>query len=146
LWPPAPPQTAGAHDVPLGVEEAVSIRYAGSRLIVRPYRRGASVTLRIAAEVPQGQTRVYDVRYVVNLPGEFNLLDYLTAADGSFLDGLPSFVVHGQTRLTKDIETRIRELETVPKQLPGRDPGHPERSEGSGPNCREILRCAQNDG
>ncbi len=117
LWTPALPAAADAHDVPLGVEEAVIIRYAGPRLAARPYRRGASVNLRIAAEVAQGQTRVYDVRYVVNLPGEFNLIDYLAAADGRALDGLPPFVVNGQTRLTKDIETRIRELEEVPIEI-----------------------------
>jgi len=100
-------------DVPLGVEEAVVIRYGGPRLVARPYRRGASVTLRIADEVSQGSMRVYDVRYVVNLPGEFDVTDYVTSSDGLPIDDLPSFRVRGLTSLTKDIETRIREIEDV---------------------------------
>jgi len=101
------------NDVPLGVEEAVIIRYAGPRLVAQPYRRGASINLRIADEVQQDAVRVYDVRYVVNLPGEFDLTDYLRAADGNSIDDLPSFTVRGLTSLTKDIETRIREIEDV---------------------------------
>jgi len=100
-------------DVPLGVEEAAIIRYGGPRLVSRPYRRGASLTLRIAEEVAQGSMRVYDVRYVVNLPGEFDLTDYLTSSDGLPIDDLPSFRIRGLTSLTKDIETRISEIEDV---------------------------------
>lgn len=100
-------------DVPLGVEGAVIIRSAGPRLVARPYRRGASVNVRIAEEVQQGSTRVYDVRYVVTLPGEFDLMEYLTSAEGVARDDLPPFKVNGQTRLTRDIETRIREIEDV---------------------------------
>jgi len=98
-------------DVLLGVEEAVIIRYSGPRLVARPYRRGASVNLRIANIVEQDAIQVYDVRYVVNLPGEFDLIDYLTSTDGNPIDDLPSFKVRGLTSLTKDIETRIQEIE-----------------------------------
>jgi hypothetical protein len=100
-------------DVPLGVEQAVIIRYSGSRLKARPYRRGASVNLRIADEVQKGRVRVYDIRYVVSLPGEFDLTEYLTSTDGRSIDDLPSFTVRGLTSLTKDIETRIQEIENV---------------------------------
>jgi hypothetical protein len=100
-------------EVPLGVEEAIIVSYSGPRLIARPYRRGASVNLRIADEVQRGAVRVYDVRYVINLPGEFDLTDYLMTVDGSPIDNLPSFHVRGLTSLTKDIETRIQEIENV---------------------------------
>ncbi len=108
-----PEVTRSDRDVPLGVEEAVIIRYSGSRLVARPYRRGASVNLRIANETQQGNVRVYDVRYVVSLPGEFDLTEYLTSADGRPISDLPSFKVRGLTSLTKDIETRIQEIEEV---------------------------------
>ena len=117
-WKRQPPAVAtNAYDVPLGVEEAVIVRYAGPRLVARPYRRGASVNVRIANEDTSGDTRVYDVRYVVSVPGEFNIIDYLAAADGSALERLPAFRVRGQTALTKDIETRIREIEIVPIRI-----------------------------
>lgn len=108
-----PAMSRSDHDVPLGVEEAVVIRYAGPRLVARPYRRGASINLRIAGQTEVDEVRVYDVRYVVNLPGEFALTDYLTSADGRPLDDLPPFVVRGLTSLTKDLETRIQEIEDV---------------------------------
>jgi hypothetical protein len=110
-----PDETAarGEREVPLGVEEAVIIRYSGPRLVARPYRRGASVNVRIAEEAQQGTSRVYDVRYVVSLPGEFDLMEYLASTDGSALGDLPPFKVCGTTTLTKDIETRICEIEDV---------------------------------
>jgi hypothetical protein len=100
-------------EVPLGVEQAVIIRYSGPRLAPRPYRRGASVNLRIANEVEKDGLRIYDIRYVISLPGEFDLTDYLTSTDGRSIDDLPEFIVQGLTSLTKDIETRIQEIENV---------------------------------
>lgn len=100
-------------EVPLGVEQAVIIRYSGPRLQARPYRRGASVNLRIAGEAQKGRVWVYDIRYVISLPGEFDLTKYLTSTDGHPLDDLPSFRVRGLTSLTKNIETRIQEIEKV---------------------------------
>lgn len=100
-------------DVPLGVEQAVIIRYSGPRLNAQPYRRGASVNLRIADEAQKGRVRVYDIRYVISLPGEFDLTKYLTSTDGRPIDDLPPFRVRGLTSLTKDIETRIQEIENV---------------------------------
>ncbi len=100
-------------DVPLGVEQAVIIRYSGPRLKAQPYRRGASVNLRIAGEVQKGRVRVYDIRYVISLPGEFDLTKYLTSTDGHPIDDLPPFPVRGLTSLTKDIETRIQEIENI---------------------------------
>jgi len=100
-------------DVPLGVEQAVIVRYSGPRLQAQPYRRGASVNLRIADQVQKGRVRVYDIRYVISLPGEFDLTKYLTSIDGQPIDDLPPFPVRGLTSLTKDIETRIQEIEKV---------------------------------
>ena len=100
-------------EVPLGVEQAVIIRYSGPRLQARPYRRGASVNLRIADEVQRGRVRVYDIRYVISLPGDFDLTKYLTSTDGQPIDDLPPFPVRGLTSLTKDIETRIQDIEKV---------------------------------
>ncbi len=104
-------------DVPLGVEQAVIIRYSGPRLQAQPYRRGASVNLRIAGEAQAGRVRVYDIRYVISLPGEFDLTKYLTSTDGQPIGDLPSFHVRGLTSLTKDIEARIREIEAVSIQI-----------------------------
>ena len=103
----------GDTEVPLGVEQAVIVRYGGPPLQAQPYRRGASVNLRIADQVQKGRMRVYDIRYVISLPGEFDLTRYLTSTDGQPIDDLPPFLVRGLTSLTKDIETRIQEIEKV---------------------------------
>ena len=100
-------------EVPLGVEQAVIIRYSGPRLQAQPYRPGASVNLRIADQAEQAGVRTYDIRYVVSLPGEFDLTDYLASTDGRPIDDLPEFRVQGLTSLTKEIETRIQEIEIV---------------------------------
>lgn len=100
-------------EVPLGVEQAVIVRYSGPQLQAQPYRRGASVNLRIADQVQKGRVRVYDIRYVISLPGEFDLTRYLTSTDGRPIGDLPPFPVRGLTSLTKDIETRIQEIEQV---------------------------------
>jgi len=108
---PAPVQSD--REVPLGVEQAVIIRYSGPRLQAQPYRPGASVNLRIADRTEQEGVKTYDIRYVVSLPGEFDLTDYLASTDGQPIDDLPEFRVQGLTSLTKDIETRIQEIENV---------------------------------
>jgi hypothetical protein len=113
VFRPKPEPVSDATEVPLGVEEAVIIRYGGPRLVARPYRRGASVTLRMADEADAGPTRVYDVRYIVNLPGDFELTDYLMSADGRSIDDMPRFPVRGLSSLSKDLETRIQEIEDV---------------------------------
>jgi hypothetical protein len=112
------PDTQGSNTgVPLGVEQAVIIRYSGPRLQAQPYRRGASVNLRIADQAQAGRVRVYDIRYVISLPGEFDLTKYLASADGQPITDLPPFRVRGLTSLTKDIETRIQEIENVDVQI-----------------------------
>lgn len=110
---PEPDTQGGDTDVPLGVEQAVIIRYSGPRLTAQPYRRGASVNVRIADQAQAGRVRVYDIRYVLSLPGEFDLTKYLTSTDGQPISDLPPFHVRGLTSLTKDIEARIREIEHV---------------------------------
>jgi hypothetical protein len=114
FWRRNPTPEVTGHDLPLGVEEAVVIRYAGPRLVARPYRQGTSVNVRIADQSESGPVWVYDVRYIVVQPDKwFDLRDYLTTADGSELSDLPSFQVRGLTNLTKDIETRIEEIQEV---------------------------------
>jgi hypothetical protein len=109
----AVPTERSLSDVPLGVEQAVIVRSTGPPLKARPYRRGASLNVRIANQAQKGRVRIYDIRYVVNLPGEFDLTDYLTSTNGRSVDNLPPFPVQGLSSLTKDLETRIQEIDRV---------------------------------
>src|SRR6186997_436350 len=81
--------------VPLGVEQAAIVTYSGPTVAVAPYKWGVAVNVRIAEVIERPDKRIYDVRYIVNRAGTFDLKDYLAAADGSALDGLPAFKFTG---------------------------------------------------
>ena len=97
--------------MPLGVEEAVIITSDSSPIEPVPYAWGVALNVRIAGirDLPAGH--VYDVRYIVNRAGDFDLKDYLRFSDGKSPEGLPSFKVRGLERLSQSIEARIAETE-----------------------------------
>jgi len=100
-------------EVPLGVEHAVAVTYSGPELIVQPYRRGVAVNLRIVNAVHKGDLRTYDIRYMINRAGEYDIMSYLTARDGSALENLPSFTVQGLDSLSETMDHRIREVQAM---------------------------------
>ncbi len=100
-------------NVPLGVEQAAIVTYSGPPVAVTPYKWGVAVNVRIAKVSGQSGARIYDVRYIVNRAGTFDLKDYLTGEDGSALDGLPSFKFTGDPKLSKNLDARIQETEEV---------------------------------
>jgi hypothetical protein len=120
IWYFWPKKESDSLNVPLGVEQAAIVTYSGSPIAVTPYKWGVAVNVRIAKVTEQGGARVYDVRYIVNRAGTFDLKDYLTAEDGSQLDGLPSFKFHGDPKLSKELDNRIKETEEVSVQIGGR--------------------------
>ncbi len=105
--------------VPLGVEQAAIITYGGPGLVVKPFRYGVAVNVRIARVTERGGTKVYDVRYLVNREGRFDLIEYLMADDGAALAGLPSFIVQGDPKLSKELEARVKETEDIGIEVRG---------------------------
>jgi len=105
--------------VPLGVEQAAIITYGGPTLVVKPFRYGVAVNVRIAKVTGQDGLKVYDVRYLVNREGEHDLIEYLMADDGAALSGLPSFKVRGDPKLSKELEARVKETEEIGIQVWG---------------------------
>jgi hypothetical protein len=85
--------------IPLGIEAAALVRYAGPRLEPAPYRDGAPLTVRIAGVGREKHDRVYDVRYIINATGTHDLRKYLQAVDGSSLVALPVLKVRGESTL-----------------------------------------------
>src|SRR5258708_27779605 len=65
-------------NVPLGVEQAAIVTYSGPAVAVTPYKWGVAVNVRIAKGTEQPGARIYDVRYIVNREGTFDLKDSLT--------------------------------------------------------------------
>lgn len=106
--------------VPLGVEQAAIVTYSGPAVAVAPYKWGVAVNVRIAQIIERADKRIYDVRYIVNREGTFNLKDYLVATDGSALDGLPTFKFTGDPKLSKKLDTRIQETEEILVDVGGR--------------------------
>lgn len=99
--------------VPLGVEQAAIVTYSGPLLAVAPYKWGVAVNVRIAKISERPDRRIYDLRYIVNRAGTFDLKDYLVADDGSSLEGLPTFTFEGDPKLSKNLDTRIQETEEI---------------------------------
>jgi hypothetical protein len=99
--------------VPLGVEQAAIITYSGPGLIVKPFRYGVAVNVRIAQVTEHSGAKVYDVRYLVNREGEHDLIAYLMSDNGAVLSGLPSFKVKGDPKLSKELEARVKETEEI---------------------------------
>jgi hypothetical protein len=114
-----PKRESDSLNVPLGVEQAAIVTYSGPPIAVTPYKWGVAVNVRIAKVTDQPGTHVYDVRYIVNRAGTFDLKDYLAAEDGSRLDGLPSFKFTGDPKLSKELDTRIKETEEVSVEVGG---------------------------
>jgi len=114
-----PKKDSDSLNVPLGVEQAAIVTYSGPPIAVTPYKWGVAVNVRIAKVTEQPGTRVYDVRYIVNRAGTFDLKDYLTAENGSRLDGLPSFKFNGDPKLSKELDNRIKETEEVAVDVGG---------------------------
>ena len=106
-------------NVPLGVEQAAIVTYSGPPVAVKPYKWGVAVNVRIAKVSERPGTRIYDVRYLVNRAGTFDLKDFLTAEDGSRLDGLPSFKFNGDPKLSKHLDARIQETEEISVEVGG---------------------------
>lgn len=105
--------------VPLGVEQAAIITYAGPGLVVKPFRYGVAVNVRIAQVTEREGMKVYDVRYLVNREGEHDLTQYLMSDDGTVLSGLPSFKIQGDPKLSKELEARVKETEEIGIQVWG---------------------------
>jgi hypothetical protein len=120
IWLPQPKKADDLSlNVPLGVEQAAIVTYSGPVLAVAPYKWGVAVNVRIAEVRERDDARIYDVRYIANRVGTFDLKDYLAAADGSELSGLPSFQFTGDPKLSKNLDNRIQETEEIRVEIGG---------------------------
>lgn len=116
LWPR---KTDDILNVPLGVEQAAIVSYSGPVLAVKPFKWGVAVNVRLAKMTEEAGVRIYDVRYIANRDGTFDLKDFLTSEDGSALAGLPSFKFRGDPKLSKHLDARIQETEEISVDVGG---------------------------
>lgn len=109
------------HKIPrvaLGVEHAVTIAYSGPELTIVPYKIGVAVNLRIARVIEKKKARIYDIRYIINAPGTFNITEYLTSKDGSPITDLPACQVKGVQHLSEKMERRLKDTEKIMIEIP----------------------------
>jgi hypothetical protein len=99
--------------VPMGIEHAVTVTYGGPQLEIKPFKQGVSVNLRIARMVEKNGIRVYDIRYILNDEGEFNLIDFLQSANDESIDDLPAFNVVGISEGALTQDERIQDTEEI---------------------------------
>lgn len=103
----------GPLEVPLGVEHALALTWSGPELAVKPYEYGVAVSLRMAGLTERDGRRTYDIRYMLNRGGTYNIMDYLTTVEGADPVGLPAFPVLGLEALSEGVDKRIAELRQV---------------------------------
>jgi hypothetical protein len=99
--------------VPVGIENAVTIRYSGPLLEVKPFKKGVSVNVRIARVVESGGSRIYDIRYILNEGGPFNISDFMQSAGDEPIDDLARVDVVGMTNGVVTLDERIQDTEHV---------------------------------
>lgn len=94
---PAPAETSSAPFKPLasttiGIEGKVLYRVepGGPRLIARPLDRFADVNVRIADAAEDGPATLYDLRFIAQRAGRFDLRDALERVDGGPISLLPA--------------------------------------------------------
>jgi hypothetical protein len=107
------PRDDGVLEVPLGVEHAMALTCPGPELTVKPYGYGVAVSLRIASVKEHDGRRTYDIRYMLNRGGTYNITDYLATVEGADPVGLPAFPVRGLEALSEGVDKRIQELSEV---------------------------------
>lgn len=76
----------------IGIEGKVMYRVAdgGPRLIARPVDRFADVNVRIADVTDDGKAKLYDLRFIAQREGRFDLRDALERIDGGSMGELPA--------------------------------------------------------
>lgn len=96
------------HEVPLGLEGAALIEFVGPELEPAPYEEGAPVTVRLDSMIEKEGARVYDLRYIVLVPGVHDLRKYLRTVDGSPMPELPRFEVDGVSVLGDTFDGKLK--------------------------------------
>ena len=104
---------SNAGKVPVGIENAVVIRYDGPRLAVKPFKQGVSVDMRIASVVERDGVCTYDLRYILNEASNFDLRDFLESESGEDLVGLPPILVTGLSVGDVKIEDSLSAFDPV---------------------------------
>ena len=84
---------ANSPEVRIGIEGAFRLEHNGPELATKPFDEKSPIVLRIAQVTESQGGRVYDLRYIGQYAGTFDLRDYLVRRDGEPLEDVPAAIV-----------------------------------------------------
>lgn len=99
----------------IGIEGKVMYRVeaGGPRLIARPVDRFADVNLRIAEVIEDGNAKLYDLRFIAQHAGRFDLRDALERVDGGPMSALPAAPVAVGAKLDPEHDGELIAMQDV---------------------------------
>jgi hypothetical protein len=99
----------------IGIEGKVMYRVeaGGPRLIARPVDRFADVNLRIADVTDDGTAKLYDLRFIAQRAGRFDLREALERIDGGPMSALPAAPVAVGARLDPEHDGELIAMQDV---------------------------------
>lgn len=99
----------------IGIEGKVLYRIeaGGPRLIARPVDRFAGVNVRIAEIVEDGSAKLYDLRFIAQRAGRFDLRDALERVDGGPMSALPAAPVAVGAKLDPEHDGELIAMQDV---------------------------------
>ncbi len=111
-------QDPGVVTTNVGVEGTYYARYTGPALEAKPVDESAPIVLRIADLTEDQGSTIYELRYVGNRPGSYDLGDYLARVDGEPITGLGPLTVAVEGLLPEDHDGAL-EKHSRPRAAPG---------------------------
>lgn len=109
-----PPQSAEVNpqvETNVGVEGVYFLRHASAGITPRPVDERSPIVLRVASVQRDGQSYLYEIRYIGTLPGRHDLRDYLLRADGEPLAEGPPLMVEVKATLPGDHDGSLDALD-----------------------------------
>lgn len=103
----------------VGVQGVYYLRDSGSRLQARPVDENAPLVLRISEITPVDGGTLYELFYIGQEPGEYDLRDYLRRTDGRPLEGVDPIRVMISGVLPQDHDGAMVEIAQPAMPAPG---------------------------
>ena len=105
--PDLPPGTV---ETRIGIEGTYYLRYAGPELTAKPVDEDAPIVLRIANVTSDGGSTIYEIRFIGQHAGSFDLRDYVNRSDGKPIRNLPPAMVAIRESLPKNHSGNLEDL------------------------------------
>ncbi|MCA9069192.1 MAG: hypothetical protein KDA84_09730 [Planctomycetaceae bacterium] len=105
------PAMGWSQEVRVGIEGQLMLTFDGPELTTQPFDERSPIHLRIAQVTSSQGSRVYDLRYIGQEAGTYNLCDFLIRSDGGSLVELPPAMVTIRSSLPA---SHTGDLEEIP--------------------------------